>query len=80
MGRYAIVIEKGRCSYGAYAPDVSGCIAVGKALKEVRHLIREALELHFEAMVEDGEAIPTPTSRVEYVDVVVPAASRPAVR
>ena len=80
MARYAIVIEKAKRNYSAYAPDVPGCIAAGKTLKETRQLMREALELHFEAMAEDGEAIPAPTSAVDYVDVAVPAASQPTVR
>ena len=80
MTRYAIVIEKAKRNYSAYAPDVPGCIAAGKTLKEVRRLMREALEFHFEAMAEDGKAIPAPTSCVEYVDVAVPVAPVSAVR
>jgi predicted RNase H-like HicB family nuclease len=76
MGRYAIVIERAKRNYSAYAPDVPGCVAAGKTLKEVRQLMAEALAFHFEAMAEDGEAIPAPNSQVEYVDVAVPAAAK----
>ena len=38
--RYAVVIEKGETSYGAYVPDLPGCVAVAESLEEVRHLIR----------------------------------------
>jgi predicted RNase H-like HicB family nuclease len=70
---YAIVIEKGETSYGAYVPDLPGCVAVGDSEEDVRALIREAIEFHLDGMREDGEPIPRPTSRVEYVKVPVAA-------
>jgi predicted RNase H-like HicB family nuclease len=70
---YAIVIEKGETSYGAYVPDLPGCVAVGESEEEVRALIREAIEFHLDGMREDGEPIPAPASRVEYVKVPVAA-------
>lgn len=39
--RYAIVIERGETSYGAYVPDLPGCVAVGKTVTEVKTLIEE---------------------------------------
>lgn len=54
---YAIVIERGEeGGFGAYAPDVPGCIAVGKTEKEVVERFREALAFHFRALAEDGGA------------------------
>jgi predicted RNase H-like HicB family nuclease len=38
-------------------------------VEEVGRLIREAIALHLEGMVEDGVPIPVPSSRVEYVEV-----------
>jgi len=67
--RYAVVIEKGPTSYGAYVPDLPGCVAVGKTSKEVRRLITEAVVLHLEGMREDGLPIPEPESECEYVEV-----------
>ena len=61
------MIEKGPTSYGAYVPDLPGCAAVGETEDEVRQLIRESIRLHIQAMLEDGDAIPEPVSRVEYV-------------
>ena len=37
--RYAIVIEKRPTCYGAYVPDLPGCVAVGKSAAEVKKLI-----------------------------------------
>jgi hypothetical protein len=39
--QYAIVIEKGATSYGAYVPDLPGCVAVGETLEEVRTLFEK---------------------------------------
>jgi predicted RNase H-like HicB family nuclease len=67
--RYAIVIEKSEDGYGAYVPDLPGCVAVGENLKETEALIKEAIEFHIEGMKEDGTAIPEPTSVGEYVEI-----------
>jgi predicted RNase H-like HicB family nuclease len=67
--RYAIVIEKGPTSYGAYVPDLPGCVAVGKSASEVRKLIAEAMAMHLEGMREDGVPIPKPSSKCEYVEI-----------
>lgn len=67
--RYAIIIEKGRRNYSAYVPDVPGCVAAAKTLKEVKRLIKEALVFHFEGLMLDGDSIPPPTSECAYVDI-----------
>ena len=67
--RYAILIEKGETSYGAYVPDLPGCVAVGETLEEVRALIKEAIEFHLEGMREGGEPIPIANTQSEYVEV-----------
>jgi predicted RNase H-like HicB family nuclease len=66
---YLVVIEKGKTSYGAYVPDLPGCVAVGESRREVLKLIREGIELHIEAMREAGEAVPPPTSKSEIVKI-----------
>ena len=67
--RYAIVIEKSETGYGAYVPDLPGCVAAAESYDEVLELIQGAIEFHIEGLKEDGEPIPAPTSRVEFVDV-----------
>ena len=68
--KYAVVFEKGPTSYGAYVPDLPGCVAVGDTLKEVERLIQEAIEFHIEGMREDGDPIPEPTSTVKEIEVL----------
>jgi predicted RNase H-like HicB family nuclease len=70
---YMVVIEKGQIGYGAYVPDLRGCVAVGETEKEVIELIREAIEFHIEGLREDGEPIPPPSTTGRTVDVNVAA-------
>lgn len=67
--RYAVVIEKGGNSYGAYVPDLPGCIAAGNTEEEVKKLIHEAIEFHIEGLKESGEPVPKPTSSIEFIEV-----------
>lgn len=67
--RYAIVIERGPTSYGAYVPDLPGCVAAADTRDEVLRLIREAIQFHLEEMESDGLAVPEPSSSAEYVEV-----------
>lgn len=65
--KYAVIIERGESGYGAYVPDLPGCVAVGETSDEVRALIAEAITLHVESLRRHGEPIPEPTSEVDYV-------------
>jgi len=67
--KYLVVIEKGPVSFGAYVPDLPGCVAVAKTRRRVKRLIREALQLHIEDMRERGDAIPKPTAESEFVEL-----------
>ncbi len=67
--RYLVVVEKGPKSFGAYVPDLPGCIAAGESREEVLALIREAIEFHLEGLKEEGQSIPDPSSSSEVVEV-----------
>ena len=69
--KYAVVIEKGDKSFGAYVPDLPGCVAVAESLEELEHLIREAIEFHIEGLQVDGLPVPQPTTLCEYVEARV---------
>jgi predicted RNase H-like HicB family nuclease len=66
--KYAVVIEQGETSFGAYVPDLPGCVAVGSSREEVELLIAEAIALHLESLRQHGEPVPAPTTRCEYVE------------
>lgn len=67
--RYAVIIEEGENSFGAYVPDLPGCAAVAETKEELRRLIEEAIDFHIEGLREDGRPVPEPSSSVEYVEV-----------
>jgi predicted RNase H-like HicB family nuclease len=66
---YLVVVEHGPTSFGAYVPDLPGCVAVGDTRDEVLELIREAIEFHIEGLREQGFTVPSPSSSVEVVSV-----------
>ncbi len=67
---YMVVIEEGERSFGAYIPDLPGCIAVAETEEEVKKLIQEAIELHLENLQDSGVSTPKPLSKSEYVEVL----------
>src|SRR5262245_36549496 len=50
MKRYAVVFEKAEHNWAAYIPDLPGCISTGVTLEETKRNIRDAMELHVDAM------------------------------
>lgn len=67
--QYTVIVEQGDSSWGAYVPDLPGCVAAADTRDEVLQLIREAVEIHIEGLRESGEAIPEPHSFSELVDI-----------
>lgn len=67
--RYVVVVEKDPTSYGAYVPDLPGCVAAGESREEVLSLIREAMALHLGGIEEQGQPIPAPASTSDHVEV-----------
>jgi len=67
--KYLVVVEKSTNGFGAYVPDLPGCIAAAKSREEVVTLIQEAIEFHIEGLKNSGESVPQPTSQSELVDV-----------
>ncbi len=67
--QYMVVVERGTTSYGAYVPDLPGCIAVGETKEETLELIKEAIEIHLEDLHQQGLPIPEPCSSGELIEV-----------
>ncbi len=58
---YPAIIHKDRDSdYGVSLPDFPGCVSAGTTVEEALHLGAEAMQLHIDGMVEDGEPVPAP--------------------
>ncbi|MEI9406874.1 type II toxin-antitoxin system HicB family antitoxin [Mesorhizobium sp. Cs1330R2N1] len=61
MRKYVGLIHKEYASdYGVSFPDFPGVVTAGATFEEARRLAEEALALHVEGIVEDGEAVPKP--------------------
>ena len=67
MTQYLVIYEQGPDSWGAYSPDLPGCIAAGSSREKVDQLMREAVEAHVELLRAEGLAVPTPSSFSGYV-------------
>ena len=66
---YTVVIEKSENNYGAYVPDLPGCVSTGATIDETRRNIQEAIEFHLKGMREDGEQIPLPRTTATVIEV-----------
>ncbi len=67
---YRVVIEPADDgSFGAYLPDLPGCVSCGETIDEVRMLIREAVGLHIESLRLHGEAVPPPSALADLIAV-----------
>jgi len=62
MNYIAIINKEDGSDYGVSFPDFPGCITAGATVDEAKDMAIEALHLHIEGMVEDGEPVPTPLS------------------
>ncbi len=71
--RYVVILEEGENSFGAYVPDLPGCVAVAETKTEVLKLITDAIEFHLEGLREDKKSIPKPLSSSEYIEVYATA-------
>lgn len=67
--KYLAIIEHEGESWGAYCPDLPGLGVVGSTRREAEDLIREAVDLHVEALRQSGEPVPEPSTSAGYVRV-----------
>jgi predicted RNase H-like HicB family nuclease len=66
MLRYAIIIEKAPDGgFGAYVPDLPGCVGMGAIREEAINNVAEGIKFHLEGMKEEGMEIPIPNAEAE---------------
>ena len=58
----ALIYKDADSDFGVSFPDFPGCITAGSTLEEARRMAEEALRGHIRLMVEDGDAIPAPST------------------
>jgi predicted RNase H-like HicB family nuclease len=63
MRQYIGLIHKeAKSDYGVSFPDFPGAVTAGVSLDDARTMAEEALSFHIDGLVQDGEAIPEPSS------------------
>ncbi|PKB83734.1 MAG: hypothetical protein BZY88_01450 [SAR202 cluster bacterium Io17-Chloro-G9] len=60
---YLVVLETAEKNWGAYSPDVPGCIATGRTPEETMKRFEKALRMHLRGLQQDGLPMPEPTAR-----------------
>ena len=66
--RYAVVFEKSDSTFGAYVPDLPGCVAVGDSLAEAKSAIANAMRQHLDDLKTARKSPPVPASVCAYID------------
>ena len=56
--KYIAVMDQEKDGFGIVFQDFPGCVTTGKNMNDALRRAREALELHLQAMVKDGDRIP----------------------
>ena len=67
--QYLVVVEAGPTSFGAYVPDLPGCVSAGATREEALAFIREAIEFHLDGLRESGQPVPRPSSTGEIISI-----------
>jgi predicted RNase H-like HicB family nuclease len=62
--RYPIAIETGdaKHAYGVVVPDLPGCFSAGDTLDEALTHAREAILLHLEGLLDEGQLFQKPST------------------
>ena len=71
MIEYVVLIEPADddSGFGAYVPDLPGCVATGRTPEEARERIAYSIPLHLASLREHGESVPAPRVVVDRVSV-----------
>ena len=56
--RLSVVVEKDADGYYAFCPQLQGCYAQGDSYEEALANIKDAMQLHIQDRIENGEEIP----------------------
>ncbi len=73
--QFTVVIEPDEHGFHAYVPALPGCHSFGDTVEEAQANIHEAMELHVETMIEDGEPVPMQHDPVFITQISIPVAA-----
>jgi predicted RNase H-like HicB family nuclease len=69
MRKYLIIVEETSTGYSGYCPDLTGCVATGRTLEDLKEKMREAIEFHLDGMRLEGIPVPEPQTYSTYIEV-----------
>ncbi|MBN1431876.1 MAG: type II toxin-antitoxin system HicB family antitoxin [Methanomicrobiaceae archaeon] len=52
--------------YTAYVPSLPGCVTYGDTIDEAVDMVREAVEIYIESLIEHNEPVPSDDEVLEY--------------
>ncbi len=67
--KYTVILEKGESSFGAFVPDLPGCIAVGEDKEQTLRLLKAAVAFHIEGLLAEGLPVPKPQFDVVQIEM-----------
>lgn len=75
---YPAILERAsRNRFGLFFPDLPGCVSMGETTAGAACSGAEALAMHIQGMIEDGEELPPPSAWLELpVDMEVDEIAR----
>jgi predicted RNase H-like HicB family nuclease len=65
MNYIGLIHKDAKSDYGVSFPDFPGVVTAGKDLDDARAMAEEALALHIDGLLDDGEAVPDASSLEE---------------
>ncbi len=66
MANYIAIVHKDpKSDFGVSFPDFPGCITAGKNIDDAKDMAQEALTLHIQGIIEDGDQLPIPSKLEE---------------
>jgi len=69
---YRTIIEKDGKQYHGYVPALRGCHTYGNSIEEVQILLKDAINVYLESLVEDKLVIPIDTSFESFETISLP--------
>jgi predicted RNase H-like HicB family nuclease len=67
--KYLVILEPTSTGYGAYVPDLPGCVSTGRTKQQVERNAKEAIEAHLYGLRREGQPIPEATSTAAFVSI-----------
>ena len=73
--RYTIILhpDTDEGGYTVTVPSLPGCVTQGETLEEAIAMARDAIRLHIESLIEDGQPVPEEQEHLQSIVINVAA-------